>query len=81
MIVDFQIPGSPDKSTTHHGTIQPHSTLFNSLDLVFIFISLFSLITSSKFESVFASHFSQDTFHIFASLNSFRVFHSLQKLH
>ncbi|MEA3386944.1 MAG: hypothetical protein U9Q66_00690 [Patescibacteria group bacterium] len=81
-IVDFHIHGSHDNSTTQPGTIQPHRTLFNSIDLVLILISLFSDITSSSFDNSFTIHLLVQLFQfIFASLNSFNVFHCLQKVH
>ncbi|MDR1945342.1 MAG: hypothetical protein LBQ59_04720 [Candidatus Peribacteria bacterium] len=82
VIVDFQIQGSQESRTTPQGTIHHHKTLFSSLDFVIIFSIVFVLLISERLEISFASHFIFQLFQRnFSSLNSSKVFHSLQKGH
>jgi hypothetical protein len=82
VMVDFQIHGSPESKTTHQGTIHHHKTLFNSLDFVTIFSFFSEEKISFRFEIVLASPLEFQAFHKnFSSLNSSKVFHSLQNGH
>lgn len=74
----FQIPGSQDKSITLQVVSQPQSKLFNSFDLVGVFWANISEFSSS-FWSYFLPILKSLTY--FCSLNSTKVFHSLQKPH
>ncbi|MDR2640562.1 MAG: hypothetical protein LBC61_04550 [Candidatus Peribacteria bacterium] len=83
VMVDFQIQGSPESSTTEPGTIHHHKTLFSSLDFVSIFSDFSSKFIWFKFDISLASHLRFCVLLLinFSSLNSSKVFHSLQKGH
>gem|GEM_PF-850798 len=75
--VDLPIQGSPESKIRDQGTIPHHSTLFNSSDFVIILSSFWFVFSS--FDKLIFSHFCFEL--VFDSLNSTKVFHSLQKLH